>query len=182
MKSLLGIVFIALLLIGCLSPRDEGEGLIVFQNVSVIPMDEERVLASQDVVIRDGRIVTIEAAGTHPYPSALHIDGSGKFLIPGLAEMHAHVPPVDDMEPMKEVLQLYLANGITTIRGMLGHPLHLELRSKIKSGEVLGPHFYATGPSFNGKTVTSHSQCGANVREQKKSGYDWLKLQRSFTR
>ena len=40
--------------------------------------------------------------------------------------MHAHVPPIDDMEPMKEVLMLFAANGITTIRGMLGHPRHLE--------------------------------------------------------
>lgn len=168
--------------LSCLSPAKEGEGLTVFQNVTVIPMDQQRLIQNQDVVIREGRIFTIEPAGSHSYPSALNIDGSGKYLIPGLAEMHAHVPPIDDMEPMKEVLQLYLASGITTIRGMLGHPLHLELRSKINSGEVLGPHFFATGPSFNGNTVTSPTQGAAKVREQKRAGYDFLKLHPGLSR
>lgn len=120
---------------------------IVFRGVNVIPMDRERVIENQTVVVRDGRIIKIvpnskifkKGAGS------LVIDARGKYLVPGWAEIHAHVPPIDDLEPMKEVLMLYLANGITTIRGMLGHPKHLELRSKINSGAVLGPHFYATG-------------------------------------
>ena len=69
---------------------------------------------------------------------ALIIDGSGKYLIPGLSEMHAHVPPVDDMAPMKDVLSLFALNGITTIRGMLGHPKHLELRAMLNKGEIAG--------------------------------------------
>ncbi|WP_317170112.1 amidohydrolase family protein [Rhodocytophaga rosea] len=103
-------------------------------------------------------------------------------LIPGLAEMHAHVPPVDNLEPMKEVLTLFLANGITTIRGMLGHPRHLELRDKIRSGEITGPRFYTTGPSFNGNSVKTPAQCEALVREHKKAGYDYLKLHPGLTK
>ncbi len=106
----------------------------------------------------------------------------GKYLIPGLAEMHAHVPPIDDMEPMKDVLFLFAANGITTIRGMLGHPKHLELRSKIQSGEVLGPRLFTTGPSINGMSVTSPESGAAMVRKQKEAGYDFLKLHPGLTR
>jgi imidazolonepropionase-like amidohydrolase len=90
--------------------------------------------------------------------------------------MHAHVPPVDDLAPMQEVLTLFTANGITTIRGMLGHPRHLELRNKINSGEIIGPHFYTTGPSFNGQSVKTPAQAAAMVREQKQAGYNYLKL------
>jgi imidazolonepropionase-like amidohydrolase len=112
----------------------------------------------------------------------LVIDAKGKYLTPGWAEIHAHVPQTDDFEPMKEVLMLYLANGITTIRGMLGHPKHLELRSKINNGSILGPHFYTTGPSFNGQTVKTAERGAEMVREQKAAGYDFLKLHPGLTR
>ena len=65
---------------------------------------------------------------------------------------------------------------------MLGHPKHLELRSKINSGEILGPHFYATGPSFNGQTVKTAERGAEMVREQKAAGYDFLKLHPGLTK
>lgn len=154
----------------------------VFRNISVIPMDQERVLEKQDVLVSEGKIVAIGETGNVPYnDDATVIDGTGKFLLPGLAEMHAHVPPVDDIEPMKEVLSLFLANGVTTIRGMLGHPRHLELREKINSGEIPGPHFYTTGPSFNGNTVKTAEEGAQKVRDQKAAGYDYLKLHPGLT-
>ena len=156
---------------------------IVFRHVHVIPMDRERLLTNQTVVVRNGRIVSVGPTTDGPLPvNALVIDASDKYLMPGWAEMHAHVPPIDDIAPMKDVLTLYLANGITTIRGMLGHPKHLELRSKINSGEILGPHFYATGPSFNGQTVKTAERGAEMVREQKAAGYDYLKLHPGLTK
>lgn len=155
---------------------------IVFRAVNVIPMDRERVIENQTVVVRNGKIAAMGNAGRVTVSKdALVIDAAGKYLTPGWAEIHAHVPPIDDIEPMKEVLTLYLANGITTIRGMLGHPKHLELRSKINSGEMLGPHFYATGPSFNGQTVKTAARGAEMVREQKAAGYDFLKLHPGLT-
>lgn len=140
-------------------------------------MDQERVLENQDVVVSMGKIVEVGESGQVTYnDDATIVDAGGKYLIPGLAEMHAHVPPIDDMEPMKEVLSLFLAKGITTIRGMLGHPLHLELREMVNTGEVLGPHFYTTGPSFNGNTVKSAEEGAQRVRDQKAAGYDYLKM------
>lgn len=155
---------------------------VVFRGVNVIPMDRERVLENQTVVAHNGRITALGNDGTVRYDNnALVVEAKGKYLLPGWAEMHAHVPPIDDLEPMKEVLTLYLANGITTIRGMLGHARHLELRAKIKSGEILGPHFYATGPSFNGQTVKTAERGAQMVREQKAAGYDFLKLHPGLT-
>jgi hypothetical protein len=162
-------------------PVDSRQREIVIVSVNVVPMDTERVLENQTVIIKDGRVSAIGPKLKYG-KKALVIDGKGKYLIPGLAEMHAHVPPIDNMDPMKDVLFLFAANGITTIRGMLGHPKHLELRSKIQSGEILGPRFFTTGPSFNGMSVTSPEAGAAMVRKQEEAGYDFLKLHPGLTR
>ena len=162
---------------------DGSQQSIVFKGVNIIPMDKEQVLDNHDVVVKNGRITALGAAGTLKYDNnALIIDGSGKYLMPGLAEMHAHVPPIDDLEPMKEVLFLFAANGVTTIRGMLGHPKHLELRNMIQKGEVLGPRFYTSGPSFGGQTAKSADAAAAMVKQQKTAGYDFLKLHPGLTK
>jgi imidazolonepropionase-like amidohydrolase len=127
------------------------------------------------VIIKDGKVTAMGKRLKYG-KDALVIDGKGKYLIPGLAEMHAHVPPIDDLEPMKEVLFLFAANGITTIRGMLGHPKHLELRTMIQQGQINGPRFYTTGPSFNGISVKTAEAGAEMVRKQKEMGYDFLKL------
>jgi imidazolonepropionase-like amidohydrolase len=156
---------------------------IVFTSVNIIPMDTERVIENQTIVIKDGKIVALGSSKQVKYSKdALVIDAKGKYITPGWSEMHAHVPPVDDIEPMKEVLILYLASGITTIRGMLGHPKHIELRSKINSGEILGPHFYPTGPSFNGQSVKTPERGPEMVREQKALGYDFMKMHPGLTK
>jgi hypothetical protein len=155
---------------------------VVFRNVNVISMDSDRVVTNKTVVTRNGKIVSItDGTKTKTGPNAFVVDGTDKFLMPGLAEMHAHVPPIDDMGPMKDVLMLFALNGVTTIRGMLGHPRHLELRSQIRSGEILGPHFYTSGPSFNGSTVKTKEEAAARVIEQKKAGYDFLKIHPGLT-
>lgn len=177
------LFLITLTLLSCQPKKpDAKDPQVVFRFVNVIPMDEERIIENQDVVVSLGKIVAMGETGKVDYAgNAVVIDGRGKYLIPGLAEMHAHVPPIDDIEPMKEVLSLFLANGVTTIRGMLGHPRHLELREKINSGEILGPHFYTTGPSFNGNTVKTAEEGAQRVRDQKAAGYDYLKLHPGLT-
>jgi imidazolonepropionase-like amidohydrolase len=83
---------------------------------------------------------------------------------------------------MKDVLMLFAANGITTIRGMLGHPRHLELRTMLQKGEIIGPRFFTTGPSFNGMSVTSPAAGAEMVKRQKNQGYDFLKLHPGLSR
>jgi imidazolonepropionase-like amidohydrolase len=156
---------------------------IVFYDVNVIPMDKEQLLEHQTVVVKNGKVTALGSIKKIRYTkNALVVDGKGRFLMPGLAEMHAHVPPIDDIEPMKETLMLFVLNGITTIRGMLGHPKHLELRSKVNSGEIIGPHFFTSGPSFNGISVTSPEEGSAMVKKQKEAGYDFLKLHPGLNR
>src|SRR4030095_1220093 len=161
---------------------DSKDREIVFRSVNVIPMDKEEVIPNQVVVVKNGRIIRMgDPQKTTWSKDALVIDGTGKFLMPGLAEMHAHVPPVNDFEPMKEVLLLFAANGVTTIRGMLGHPFHLQLRGMIQSGEVIGPRLITSGPSLNGNTVKSTYQADSMVRKEKIEGYDFLKLHPGLT-
>jgi imidazolonepropionase-like amidohydrolase len=153
---------------------------IAITNVNVITMLKEGVDENQTVIIKSGKIISIGKG--KPGKGALVINGKGKYLIPGLAEMHAHVPPNDDMEAMKHVLKLFAFNGITTIRGMLGHPKHLELREKIRSGEILGPRFFTSGPSFNGNSIKSVEDATNLVKQQKQMGYDFLKLHPGLTK
>jgi imidazolonepropionase-like amidohydrolase len=160
---------------------DSSHQEIVFTSVNVIPMDSERVLENQMVLVKGGRVSAIGKSIKYD-KKAFVINANGKYLMPGLAEMHAHVPPNDNVESHKEVLFLFAANGITTIRGMLGHASHLDLRSKINSGEIFGPRFYTTGPSFNGLSVKTAARGSEMVREQKTARYDFLKLHPGLTK
>ena len=75
-------------------PKAHVAGPYAFTNVTVIPMDRERVLAGQTVVVMGDQIIGLGPNGKVAIPSnAIRIDGTGKFLMPGLAEMHAHIPP-----------------------------------------------------------------------------------------
>lgn len=160
---------------------DSRQREIVFTSVNVVPMDSERIIPNSMVIVKDGKVTAIGKKLMYG-KGALVIDAKGKYLIPGLAEMHAHVPPNENIESHKEVLFLFAANGITTIRGMLGHPKHLELRKMINTGEVFGPRFYTTGPSFNGLSVKTAERGAEMVREQKAAGYDYLKLHPGLTK
>jgi imidazolonepropionase-like amidohydrolase len=155
----------------------------LFQDVTVVTMKgEDDILKRQSVLVEDGVVKAIGKAKDIEAPNATVIDARGKFLIPGLAEMHAHVPPARAGEEyVHEVLFLYLAGGVTTIRGMLGEESHLELRDNIQNGDVLGPRFYTSGPSLNGNSVTSVEQAREKVTAQKEAGYDFLKLHPGLT-
>lgn len=137
------------------------------------------VLRNRTVVVVDGTIVEVGPAGEVDVPEgATVVDGSGRYLMPGLAEMHAHVPPGDDppREAVEEMLFLYLANGITTIRGMLGSPYQIPLAREIERGEVLGPNFYVGAPSINGGSAPTPDDAERLVRRHVEAGYDFQKV------
>ena len=164
------------------TPIDSRKQTVIFRSVNVIPMDTERILENQDVVVRDGKVLSIGPSESGKVTNgSLVVEAKGKYLMPGLAEMHAHIPPNDNVAAQKEVLTLFAVNGVTTIRGMLGHPTHIELREQVKRGEVLGPHIYTSGPSFNGLSVKTPEGGEKLVREQKALGYDFLKLHPGLT-
>jgi imidazolonepropionase-like amidohydrolase len=151
---------------------------VAFVNVTVIPMDTDRVIPGQTVIVRDSRITQIGPADAlHPPGDAQAIDGQGRYLMPGIAEMHAHISPQPGhKQDTLDTLFLYVANGITFARGMLGAPHHLELRDRAARGEIIAPRIYTSGPSLNGNSVASPAAGRAMVAEQKAAGYDFLKI------
>ena len=189
MKPLLCFL-VSLFLSACSSTDVSSEGPeastpdLVFEHVTVIPMDRERQLEDQTVVVRGDRIVEVGPTGeVEVRANATVIDGTGKFLVPGLAEMHGHVPPPSaPAELTEETLFLYLSQGITTVRGMLGAPGQLDLKARANSGEILSPTLYLAGPSFNGNSVSSPEQAESMVRQQVAEGWDLLKVHPGLTR
>ena len=156
----------------------QGGSAVVFTGVNVIPMDRETVLRDQTVVIGDGRITAVGSKASVQVPAgATVIQADGKYLIPALAEMHAHIPGGNEPDAAVErTLLLYAANGNATIRGMLGDPRHLAFRERVAKGELFSPRIYTSGPSLNGNSVPSKEAAIQAVTSQKAAGYDLLKI------
>ena len=146
----------------------------VIRNAQVLTMLDGPEYRQTDVVVRDGVFVD-----ENPTANATVIDAAGKFVIPGLTEMHAHVPMLrfdqGGERYREDVLFLWVANGVTLARGMMGHPSHLELREALEANEILGPRLITSGPSFSGRDRTV-AGASSRVREQQAAGYDLLKI------
>ena len=127
----------------------------------------------RDVAVDDGRIVRIAERITD-FDAKATIDARGLLVVPGLIDLHVHVYPHSpwglDPDP------LCAANGVTTIRGMLGDPRHLVYRERAARGEIISPLIYTSGPSFNAKTAATVPMAVEAVIAQKKAGYDLLKV------
>ena len=166
-------------LTACEAETQPVPGLTAFTNVSVLPMSSDAVLSGQTVVVRDGVITAAGPADEVDVPrGATEIDGTGRYLMPGLAEMHAHVPPGDNppRQEVEDILFLYVANGITTIRGMLGSAYQIPLADELERGEVLGPNFYVGAPSIRGASAPTPDDAERLVRAHVEAGYDLQKI------
>lgn len=160
------------------------------RDVCVVTMQTPEVACGRTVVIDAGRVVDIHATGDgREAPGERVIEGRGRYLMPGLADMHTHlglVLPQDGdptMADMESDLQLYLPNGVTAIRNMRATPGLLELRRRLQAGELLGPRLIASGPSLNtslpesfGPNVRNREEAVAAVRRQHNAGYDLIKV------
>ncbi len=149
---------------------------VAIVNVNIIPMTSETVVSGQTVVVRDGAIEAIGDVESVRVPEgAVVVDGTDRYLMPGFVEMHAHVTSTDPDE-VQPLLDLFLANGVTTIRGMLGRPTHLQLREDLAAGRLRGPRLITSGPSLNGNSVSSPEAGAGMVRAQHFAGYDFIKI------
>jgi cytosine/adenosine deaminase-related metal-dependent hydrolase len=174
-------IITAFLLVGVLatSPLLAQEPTTAFVGVTVITMDSERLLRDHTVVVRGQRIIAVGPAADVQVPAgATRIDGRGHFLMPGLAEMHGHIPPQAQAtsDQIEQVLAFYVLNGVTTVRGMLGAPRHLDYRARAASGEILSPTIITTGPSLNGNSIPDVASARKAVTDQKAAGYDLMKI------
>ena len=159
---------------------------IAFTNVSVIPMDRERVLANQTVVIKNGLIAEIGNANKVKLPKgAVRIDGTGKYLIPGLVDMHTHLLSDSNEYPDSigpHELRVMVANGVTTVRFMIGTPELLALRSRSANGEIEAPMIFVASPHLTGReqgnnfVVNTAEEGREAVRKSKAAGYDFIKV------
>ncbi|RMB04866.1 amidohydrolase family protein [Eilatimonas milleporae] len=160
----------------------------VIDNVTLLTMTADpvadSVIAQGRVVVADGRIAAAGAATDTPIPAgATVIDGAGGWLLPGLTEMHGHLPGTGwSRERTAETLFLYLAGGVTTVRGMLGDPVQMRLRDEIAAGGLAGPSLYLAAPSLNGNSVSSPEDGRAQVRRHAAAGWDLLKIHPGLTR
>jgi imidazolonepropionase-like amidohydrolase len=116
---------------------------VAIRNVTVISMTGAEPAAGQTVLVRDGRIVEVGPTGQVRVPAgAISVDGSGKYLIPGLFEMHAHTS-----KTRGSALGLYVVHGVTTLRDQGSeHAEVLRWRREIRSGTRVGPRMLIAGP------------------------------------
>ena len=167
-------------------------GLLAVRHVSVIPMTTDTLLRDATVIVRDGRIIAVgPTATTTVPPGAQVVEGAGKFLIPGLADMHVHLlsdgDEVHDSAGPAE-LGVMLANGVTAARLMIGTPEQLTLRRDVVSGAVTGPQLWVASPQLTGRAsenalvVTTPNEARDAVRRSAEAGYDFIKITLYITR
>ncbi len=176
------IIFLIFLTLFSLSANAENT---VINNVTVLTMDDKGVLSGATVVVVNDRITYAGPPAAAPMPGNVDniIDGTGKFLMPGLAEMHGHLPSSGwSRERQERILFLYLAGGVTTVRGMLGDPIQFELRKEITAGTMDGPVLYLAAPSMNGNSVSSPADGRAKIQRYAAQGWDLQKIHPGLTR
>lgn len=157
-----------------------------FVGVNVIPMDRERLLKNQTVIVRNGVIAEIGDVKKVKVPKdAVRVDGAGKFLIPGLVDMHTHLLSDSDEYPdaiAPDELRVMVANGVTTVRFMIGTPELLALRDRSASGSLEAPTIYVASPHLTGRAqgndfvVKTAEEAREAVRKSKTAGYDLIKI------
>ena len=167
------------------------------EGVNLIPMTSEEVLEARDIAIVQGKVAGICQAGEGCAPQgARPIDGRGKFLIPGLTDMHAHVDGLgilanevsDEMRQAalrttSQQLRQYLLFGVTTIRDTGGGPANLEARAAIERGEKVGPRLFTSFVPMDGEprlhpatTPFASADVAIDfVRQTVAAGYDYIK-------
>ncbi|MEE8134286.1 MAG: hypothetical protein V3T56_04485, partial [Gemmatimonadales bacterium] len=121
--------------------QDRQEDVVVIENVTVITTDDTPPLADATVVIRGRRIESVGVGLATPVGARI-VDARGKYLIPGLFEMHAHTS-----KTRSSALGLYVANGVTTVRDAGGdHEELLRWRREVRSNTRVGPRLIIAGP------------------------------------
>jgi imidazolonepropionase-like amidohydrolase/glyoxylase-like metal-dependent hydrolase (beta-lactamase superfamily II) len=162
-------------------------GILAIAHVNLIAMESDRILENATLVVRNGRIAEVGPSGSVRIPvGARTIDGRGKYLIPGLADMHAHLFSDSDVPDSVGPYELgaMVANGITVTRLMMGTPAQLQLRRKVMAGQVAGPQMWLASPEFaghaygdfHGEAVPNADAARAAVKRSEAEGYDFLKI------
>lgn len=184
----ISIAILLLLLFATLSTAQSPRALVL-TNVTVIDATGKPAQRGMTVLIEGDRISKLFKTGqTKLPPNAEVIDASGKFLIPGLWDMHIHLTNQPDQTLSRDwMLPLLTAYGITGIREMGGDWQHIQnLRQAISTNNGIGPRIVAPGPFVDGpgfvdKPVRTPEEARQQVRELKKLGVDFIKVQANLS-
>lgn len=181
----LGGILLALLIEG----DSKAQSAIAFTNVAVVDVEKGALRLDQTVVIEGSRIAAVgDAQRIRPPRGARVIDGEGKFLMPGLWDMHVHAMP------MPHVPELFIANGVTGIRDMYDDPPKIrDLRKAIQEHRRIGPRVITSGKIVNGAFVKNRDpaplmivhtadEARRAVRLQIKDGVDFIKIYDGLSR
>jgi imidazolonepropionase-like amidohydrolase len=180
---------LALLLFATCAPaqRSPEQSSLAFTHVTVIDGMDPTPRRDQTVITRGNRIVTVAPSPATPLPpDARVVEGRGKFLIPGLWDMHVHTAVIGG----REVLPLYVANGVTGVRDMAGDWATLTAyRDDIVHGRVVGPRIIASGPYLEGGNIPiphilarTPPEGRAGVDSLVRLGVDFVKVHGQLTR
>lgn len=162
------------------SAQSSSSSLLIIRDVTVIDVTGGPVQAHRTVVVRNGKIEEIGSAagGTDAKMPGTQVDGTGKFLIPGLWDMHVHMVFGDWFPRGKEVtLPLFVANGITGVRDMGGElEILQQWRKEIAAGKLVGPRMVISGPMLDGPKPRFPSSIAITTPEDGRRAVDDLKL------
>src|SRR5215471_11759011 len=178
-KRLALLVFLSPLLHSAPQPTPSAKpSSLVLSHVTVIDTTGEAAKPDMTVVIWGNRIVAMARSGEiRPPKNAKTVNATGKFLIPGLWDMHVHWYE-------KNYLPLFIANGVTGVRIMWGRPMHHEWRKGIEERTVLGPRMFIASPIVDGPkplwttsvAVGNEEEARQAVRKAKQEGADFIKV------
>lgn len=179
------LLALLVLLLPATRPAAAQPGLIIEQVTLVDPTATEP-LRTVTVVVRDGRIESLDAGAARP-PGVRVVDGRGKFAVAGLWDMHAHLAA---LTPVGRAPERYVGHGVLHVRDMGGFlDQLLPLRDDIRAGRRIGPDLVIAGPTLNSeqpadfhRKVTTDAEARAAVRELKTRGVDFLKVHRATNR
>lgn len=159
---------------------------VLFTNASIIDPSSASPVTRGSVLVQGDRIIAVGPSLRRP-PGAAVIDAGGKYLIPGLWDMHAHLAA---LTPIARAPEQYVSYGVLGLRDMGSFPDSVfPLRERIRAGERVGPELVLAGPTLNSekpadfhRLVTTDADARAAVRELKAMGADFIKIHRATNR
>jgi len=158
---------------------------LIFTNVNVVSMRDGSIAPVMTVVVKKGRITGVSKVGIVAQDRKIQtVNANGKYMVPGLWDMHVHSAFVSPAWNENVIYPLYLANGVTGVRDMGGDPDVLESRrNRIDRGELPGPRLIIAGP-FLAEGKSDQQTIAVNTAEEarqavdavKKRGLDFVKI------
>lgn len=147
---------------------------LVFKNVNIVSMENDKVLLNQNIAILNGKIMVIENAKKSKLKAKKTIDLKGKYIMPSLADAHVHLP--ENEEELQRMFDLNLINGVTKLRSMRGDWKHKEWQNKYNTINSIYPKIYLSAPPISRNMDATTEQLETFVKAVKEHNYGFIKI------